>query len=227
MENKQTSILESIELLLAKITDQVTLLNNSNIDWIGLCTLFAIVIGLGVAIKKFKAEFEWRKSEVYLEQAKELYQLAYNALIIDESTNYPVNNRRVWLTSARRLLAAEAMSKKITEESHKISIDEYIEYWRVQFSDLLSFDSNDRPASNKEYFYEKGALYHWSDSSRAPIHESSIAVIYRFMKWNEDRENYLKNVDDFNEDEIHRMEIFDARGVGAYIREIRKRDEKE
>ena len=73
------------------------------------------------------------RSKTYLEQATELIEKAYDVLAIDPDTGYSINDRYRWLSSSRLLLAALQLGAKVTEQSHKDTYAELVEYWRVKF----------------------------------------------------------------------------------------------
>ena len=184
-------------------------------------TLVGATLGVYVAVWKLLADQRWRRSEVYLEQSKELFEKAYSALEVDDATGYPRNSRQLWLSSSRLLLAALAIGNKIIEPSQKETLNEYIEYWRIQFRELLDLDGTSAP--DEHYFYEQGAIHVWSPIGRAPIAERSIAVLYRFMQWPENVTDRLEFETDFSKDEIEHMEKFGSRGIAAYCQRRRAR----
>jgi len=182
-----------------------------------ILTLIVVTIGVYVAVWKLVADQRWRRSEVYLEQAKELLEKAFNALEVDSSTGYPINSRQRWLSSSRLLLSALALGERISEPSQKETLNEYLEYWRIQFRELLDFEGERSP--DEHYFYEPGSLHSWSPRVRAPIAECSIAVLYRFMQWPDGVEDRLESENNFSLNEIERMERFGAQGIAAYCRQ--------
>ncbi|NMP32611.1 hypothetical protein HII17_13675 [Thalassotalea sp. M1531] len=183
-------------------------------------SLIGVSIGVYVAIWKLVNDQQWRRSEAYLEQAKELFEKAFNALKLDPETNYPVNDRYAWLSSSRLLLAALDLGKKIEDRSHKETFEEYMEFWRVQFADLLKLDQRD--ILENDYFYQEGALIAYTPEDRAPIPERAIAVLYRFLQWPEGREDRLSYEDNFSDEELKRIEVFGASSIYHYCRERRR-----
>lgn len=60
---------------------------------------------------------------------------------------------------------------------------------------------------------------------RAPLAESSLYVIYKFMEWAEDYQDPLDNYR-FTDEEIETMQVRGPRGLGDLLakhRELRKR----
>lgn len=152
---------------------------------IPVLTLVVVFFGVFIAGWKLRKDQIWRRSEIYLEQSKEFLEKSYSALIIDKETHYPRNDRQLWLTSARFLLAAEALGDKIIEQSHRETLDEYFAYWRYRFWELLQFEEKGKTPP-ESYFYKGDKPLSWVPGERAPISEKSVAVIHRFMKWPKD-----------------------------------------
>ena len=187
---------------------------------IKVLTLIGATIGVYVAIWKLVADLRWRRSEVYLEQAKEFYEKSYNILEVEPETGYPKNSRQLWLSSSRMLLSAQALGEKISDPSHLETFKEYTEYWRIQFRELLDFDGEKSP--NEHYFYEENALHAWSSQVRAPIAERSVAVLYRFTEWPDDQIDRLSLETDFTEKEIEKLEKFGVTGIVNFCRRRRR-----
>ncbi|WP_041523140.1 hypothetical protein [Gilvimarinus agarilyticus] len=182
-------------------------------------TLVGATLGVYVAVWKLVSDLQWKRSEVYLEQAKEFFEKSYAILEVDESTGYPKNSRQLWLSSSRLLLAALGLGKKITDSSHRETFVEYTEYWRIKFRELLDFDGDSTP--DESYYYEDGALNTWSRGLRAPLAERSIAVLYRFTDWPDGREDWLSFESDFTDAEIKRIDKFGNSGLAGYCRKRR------
>lgn len=183
-------------------------------------TLIGASVGVFIAIWKIFHDQRWRRSETYLEQSTGLIEKSFTTLAVDESTGYPVNNRYLWLSSTRLLLAGIALGAKITDECHKGTFAEIIEYWRIQFRERI--EPNGNGPDDKHYYYEDGALLAYSTRARAPLAEQSIAVLYRFIEWPEGRGDRLTRENRFSETEIHSLR-FHARGLYEYCQDIRNR----
>ncbi|GAA6206694.1 hypothetical protein [Thalassotalea sp. SU-HH00458] len=183
-------------------------------------SLIGVTAGVYVAVWKLVSDQKWRQSEVYLEQAKELFEKSFDTLKIDKETNYPMNDRYQWLSSARLLLSAQDLGNKIEDKSHKETFNEYVEFWRMKFNDLLDFHGERSPDEN--YFYEKGKLLVYSRGDREPISEKSIAVIYRFMEWPQNREDRLTTESNFSDIEVEKIFKFGPKGLHDYCSARRK-----
>jgi hypothetical protein len=133
-----------------------------------------------------------------LEQAKEFYEKLYNILEVDPRAGYPINLRQTWLSCSKMLLSTQALGNKISDSRHRETFNEYTEYWRVRFRELLNFDGEKSPSEN--YSYEKNALHAWPERVRAPIAERSIAVFYRFTEWPENQvdRSLMAELQDYN-----------------------------
>jgi len=180
-----------------------------------VCTVLVGFLGICVAISKLVSDQRWRESEVYLEQSMDLFDKSFKALVVDESTGYPLSSRTNWLTSARLLLAAQELGKKISQSSHINTYNEYLEFWRFEFRNLLCFSVDGGP--EPEYFYEEGFLHAWNDRVRAPIAERTIAIFYRFMEWPNDKEDYLDSHPDFTSEELDNMLKRGAHNIVRYV----------
>lgn len=182
-------------------------------------TLISVSVGVYIAIWKLVLDQKWRQSEVYLEQAKELFEKSFQLLRKNPQTNYPENDRYLWLSSARLLLAALSLGKQITDPSHKDTFREYVDYWRVQFNDLLNPRGSKKP--DKYYYYEEGALCGWTRDQRAPLSEKSLTVIYRFMEWPDGVHDRIADEPNFSDQELSRLELLGITGLYEYCCDIR------
>ena len=182
-------------------------------------TLVALSFGVYVAIWKLVNDQQWRMSETYLEESKELFQRSFDSLKNDLKTKYPKNDRLNWLTSARLLLAAEEIGTRITNSAHKATFQEYRDFWQAQFSSKLSF-FDDNPES-VHYFYEDGHIFSQPRGVRAPINEESIAVIYRFIT-SSSTVDRIHSVKKFTIDEIETMHRLGANALSGYLKDRRR-----
>ena len=70
-------------------------------------------------------------------------------------------------------------------------------------------------AENKEL-----ALGTW-EGQKSPLAEKSLAVIFRFIEWDSERIDLIKDITDFTEEEIEKHETFKFRGLAEHIKEFK------
>ena len=176
--------------------------------------------GLFAALLTLTTNQNRSESEDYLESAKDLIEKAYATLANSkDEEGRPANNRLTWLTSARLLLTSQTVAKQITVSSQKLIWKETQEYWRGQFRDLISpngegFACEYYATSPKDYLY-------CTSEKRQPLAESSLAVLYRFINWPEDKTDPLKGTPKFSKEEIEKMTNFGPRGLGELLQKAR------
>jgi len=185
---------------------------------IRVLTLVAVIGGVFVAVWKLYSDQKYRQSESYLNQAKEFFEKSYSTLYPDGTIGYPENSRLRWLSCARLLQSALDLEVNISDASHKHIFNEYKFFWHIKYHELLKFDEPE--IIEKHYFYEEGKIFSWSPGDREPVAESSIATLYRFTQWPEEREDRRA---DFTPEERHRIETFCDNGLRGYVRERYKK----
>lgn len=181
-----------------------------------------LIVGAGVLVAIITLGFNVRRqsSEDYLESATELLEKAYDLLARTDESGRPKNSRIQWLGAARLLRSAENIGKRISVSSHKAIYREQREYWRARFSDLINPTVEGFP---EEYFAESpGTMIAWSDDNRDPLAESSLTVLYRFVRWPKGFADAIKCDPKFTDDEISKMELFGPRGLGKLMRKVRE-----
>lgn len=169
--------------------------------------------------QKHVADAEWARSKLAMESAIVLIERAYEILTINDTIKTPPpNDRHVWLTCARHILAGQDIAKEITEPTHKKVFDEHLEYWRTRFYSVLSPLGKEGGTMNEFYFAEKPEhVFSYSGDVRPPISEKSLAVVFRFIEWPQEREDRLKEVAPFTEKEIDHYRIFAHKGLGRHL----------
>lgn len=173
--------------------------------------------------QKHSADVEWNRSKLAMESAIKLIERAYEILTVNDKEGAPPNNRYIWLTCARHILAAQEIAKDISEARHSRVYQENLEYWRTRFHSKLSPLGEEGGEMNAAYFAEKPEdAYVTSGKTRLPIAEKSLAVIFRFIRWPKEREDRLQGVESFTDDEIHQFEMFENHGLGQYLSALRK-----
>ncbi len=164
--------------------------------------LLATVLLVWVSYDSFILNQQRSVSEDYLTNAIDLLSKAYAILIsAKDSCDHPLKSRAGWLSAARMIKSSENISGLITEQSHILIWEEHREYWRIQFSDLLRLEN---------YYAEHPVdMINFSGKGRWPLSESSIAIIYRFSRWNPDRANVIEKESKFTDEEIKNMYVED------------------
>ncbi len=137
-------------------------------------------------------EKEIRDDEVYAKQSLECLNEAYGKLkSSDDGGLY--RNRIAWLESARLIIVAQNLSKRIKSDSMRESYRAAEKVVRSKFSSLLNPDNN--PSTMQPtYFYEMD-WDRWAEGRRQePIDRISVFVIYRFASWQIDEPDELDSL---------------------------------
>lgn len=173
--------------------------------------------------QKHRADIEWNRSKLAMESAIKLFERAYEILTVNDKEGAPPNDRHIWLTCARHILAAQEIAKDISESGHRKVYQENLEYWRTRFYSKLTPLGEEGGEMNAAYFAEKiEHVYAYSGKTRAPIAEKSLAVIFRFIQWPKEREDRLQGIESFTDDEIHLFEMFNNHGLGQHLSALRE-----
>ncbi|MCK4843165.1 MAG: hypothetical protein KAT04_14985 [Methylococcales bacterium] len=168
---------------------------------------FISFIGLLATIESQKREIKRNKNhqeaKVYCEHAINTLERAYNTLSDSGKSKTPLQDRLVWLTTARLLLSAKKLYSKIpeTEDSLKTLYIGEEEFWRVNFYKLLDPFNVNSFASSKAYFANP------SETQGDEIEERSIKVIYNFVDWPDDRKDPMEEVPYYTPKEINKLSI--------------------
>lgn len=141
-------------------------------------------------------------SEDYLNNAIDLLSKSYELVSGVDNRNYPSKDRLNWLSAARLIKSSENISNLITEKSHILIWEEYKEYWRAKFSDIIRSEN-----FYAEYPIDMIVL---PQEGRQPVSEKSLAIVYRFSRWNPDRPNPIENELEFTDEEINQMSVEDT-----------------
>jgi hypothetical protein len=164
--------------------------------------------------KKNEIEAEIRNSAVYCRHAVQCLDRAYNVLSDNGKETKPVQDRLVWLTSARLLLSADKLYSQIVDEakSEKELYRSEAEYYQIKFYNLLDFTGMKSFSMFKNYFSEA------SDIPGDEIEERSIKVIYDFIDWSENHIDPIDSVNYFVQSELSRFHV-SQKGLKEYIQE--------
>ena len=154
---------------------------------------FAILLSALIAvylyratIKRHQQEDDFKASEVYLTEAKELLEKTYELFSGGEDGALPDNSRVMWLTIARMIVRYQTLKGLIGVASHKNIIESNEAFWRFKFYSILKENSE---AFTSDYFKISKQKYQGDEIDR-----KSIAVIFDFAAWK--GEDPLDGVDD-------------------------------
>lgn len=220
-------------------------------DWVNTIIL---AISACIALVTYLGNVQREDSSRMLKHASDLLRQAYETFTRTHLTdpnswdqksdfpnpqNWPPNNKIVWLTTARLLVASNHAQRKITERIHRHIIQGIREFWRHKFYETLFPTGRISESFPAKYYAGFSSSTELEQQSQRPIHainttfshrilpgrndpehldETSVAVLYRFTRFSENKEDHLNGIPNFSEDEIHKMEIFGPRGLGRLIR---------
>lgn len=184
-----------------------------------LISAFIALISYLLNLDSKKSEIEKNQSKSNLDLSLDFLKHSYETLTSGDEKTIPKNDRLIWLTASRQILTAQKVSEEITDENHKKIYSEYENYWRTKFYSYLEQFKNDMDV---RYFAEKEehALSTPTDE-RQPLSEESLAVIFRFIKWQESRDDLIKSVKKFTDDEIENHDWFGFRGLLEHLQEFK------
>lgn len=177
------------------------------------------LLAVGAALLTLIYNVRRHISEDYSKEARAYLEKAYDTLKPSVPGEPPINDRLLWLTCARMLKISENLSKKILFDSHRDAYIEDRQYWRAKFWDII------KPFSSEYYAEKPEHLIMHNSEDRAPLAESSLYVIYKFMEWAKDYQDPLDNYR-FTDEEIETMQVRGPRGLGDLLakhRELRKK----
>lgn len=184
-----------------------------------MLSAFIALISYFLNQKSRREDNKIAKSKINLDLAVELLEHAYNTLTKNNTDEIPLNDRMVWLTCARQLLASNKISKNISYDEHKYIYNEYRIYWRTK---LYLFLNQHNKALNVRFFADKAkhALSTTTDE-RLPLSEQSLAVIFRFLEMDENEDEELIAVKKFSDEEIAKHKRMGFSGLAEHLQEFR------
>ncbi len=204
-------------LMLYLISDTKTL---SIIQSIGS---IAIVLSATVAIFTYLRTKKEESSKVKLDFCLGMFEKAYEVFTNKNDELIPLNDRMVWLTTARLITTAMKASCEITSTSYKSIYEDYEFYWRTKFYNYLEKHKSDM---DKRYYAEKPEDALCTDiEDRQPLAEESLVVIYRFIKWKEGYVDKIRGIGTFTQNEIEGFNI-GYTGLSDHITEFRSYSDK-
>ena len=175
-------------------------------------------------IKRHQDEDKYKASETFLRESIMILERSFD-IFTDKgaNTNPPRNDRLLWLTTARFIRRFYRMRSKVSVKEHIEIIDEHEEYHRFQFNKLLKENKDN---FTKEYF---------KTNESVSIDKKSMAVIFDFAKWTEEKTEPISEV---NDKELFAKDVIIPDQYGALeflkedqdywneVNEIKKKDEK-
>ncbi|MDP3653279.1 MAG: hypothetical protein Q8R67_16515 [Rhodoferax sp.] len=147
----------------------------------------------------------------YFESAQCCLQRAYAAIRPVEADK-PPKERLAWLTTARWLLAADALANKISAVSPALR-DAYeleAEHYRMLFSDFLRPNRMDSVFFQWEFFEGDRTV------SGSELEERSVRIVLEFMEWPELKKDAIDKVPLYTREEVESMHVW-LRGFQRYL----------
>jgi len=189
-------------------------------DCIQVVIMLFIAGTMIVGIGSYRHEKEYAQSATNLGSALSLIDRAASVLVSDGKLT---NDRVAWVTSARLISRAEALSSKITTETHNLIFEAERDFQRHKFRDLLRLDGKEICGA----FFCGGAQGQTigdvvtspthPDGGRSWIPTRIINVVYTFMSFPEGYEDPLRTSEDFGLKERNRLFDLGHEGVREYL----------
>lgn len=181
-------------------------------------TPLLVAAGVLIALLTLLLNRRRSQSEDYLEHAQDLLEKAYTRLAMLDDKGRPQNKRLNWLTAARLIKTALAVAAKIKERSHQDIWREELNYWRGRFYDMIFPNIEGFPP---EYYAEKPEhMYVHGSDDRELLSLTSLAVLYRFIKWPEGQGDPIHVEPAFTKEEREAMLHFGPRGLGKLLEKV-------
>lgn len=186
---------------------------------------FLSFIGLLLAFNAQRKEAARLKNESddlnYFNHAVKSLERAYEALLTRNSRNnadnglplvQPSTDRLAWLTCARLLLSAKAISRQISQTSLGLRAlyEGEEEYWRHQFYELFNDTKTSGMVRHPSFFANPGVR------GGTELDERSIRVVFEFTDWPANRVDPIDAVTLYSLDELNKMNA-SMSGVRGYV----------
>lgn len=154
-------------------------------------------------------EKEIRDDEVYSKQSLECLNEAYVKLKAPCDGGL-YRNRIAWLESARLIITAQNLSKRIKSDSVHEAYRAAEKVVRSKFSSLLNPDNS--PSTMQPTFFYEMDWDRWAEGKRQePIERTSVFVIYRFASWGREESDELDSLADEVNSEVINLRYFGAK----------------
>lgn len=154
-------------------------------------------------------------SEDYSKDAKEYLKRAYEIMEPKEGSEYPPDDRMVWLTAARFLKISERLGLQIIMSSHKKTFIEEKQFWRWKMVGIIK----NFPSGYYSQSPEKFIIYGRED--KEPLSEYSLYVIHKFIEWDSAYVDPLEETV-FSEEDILMLMRRGNTNLSHLLREVRK-----
>lgn len=189
-------------------------------DCIQVVIMLFIAGTMFVGMRSYKHDKEYSLSATNLESSLSLIERAALVLVVDGKLT---NDRVAWVTCARLIARAEALSKKITTETHSLIFESERDFQRHKFRDMLRLDGKELAGAffcGGEQGQTIGGVVSSLDhpaGGRSWIPTRIINVVYTFMSFPEGYEDPLRSSDDFGAKERNRMFELGHEGLRQYL----------
>lgn len=189
-------------------------------DCIQVVIMFFIAGTMVAGIRSHNHEKEYSQSATNLGSALSLIDRAADVLVVDGKLT---NDRVAWVTCARLIARVEALSRKITTETHNLIFEAERDFQRHKFRDLLKLDGKDL---NGAFFCGGDQGQTIGEFVSSPAHPNGgrswiptriINVVYTFMSFPEGYEDPLRASDEFGAKERNRLFRLGDGGVREYL----------
>lgn len=175
---------------------------------------YLVILGFLAAGLTLTYNIRRNLSEDYFKEAREQLKKAFDTLNVRDEEGAISNDRLRWLTTARTLLIAERIGKKIMMGSHKEIHVEDRQFWRMQFHGIVK-------NFPEEFYAQDPEDMIWHDGQRrSPISESSLVIIHDFIDWDASYKDPLKS-DSFSEEKLDLLDRHYPNMVGV-LRAVRR-----
>jgi hypothetical protein len=182
-----------------------------------------IAVLLTIKLQKQKNDYEKDilEAQVYCENAVKCLSRAYNFLSEDGTSDSPVKDRLVWLTTARLIKQADKLSNlmSVQANSSKTMYESEKDYWRHRFYELIDFTGTSSFSMSKDYFVKASAI------SGDEIDERSIKVIYHFALQFDGDNDPINEVSWFTREELKQFNVGQL-GLTQYLEDKISRRER-
>ncbi|SMN17295.1 hypothetical protein CRYPA_1240 [uncultured Candidatus Thioglobus sp.] len=162
--------------------------------------------------KENKRSKKHEESKIYCDHAINTIALSYNTLSDNGKSPVPIQDRLVWLTTARLILSAKSLYGSIPESEsslRRLYIGEE-EFWRMAFYKLLDPHNPDSFSANQEYFINS------KNRLSGEIEKRSIKVIYDFVECSDDTIDPMWDIEYYTPEEIEEMRV-GQRGLKKFL----------
>lgn len=190
-------------------------------DYIQLVVLIVIASTLAVSIYVQAKKEMLDESQAFLDSSIDLINKAYDVLVLNDSS--VTTDRVAWVTAARLLTRASALSLKIKLKWHREIFESEHDFQRHRFGGLLKVDGKPLPM---EFFFGIGHVVgSVGDSAYETLTSNGanwlpvriVSTIYQFKSFPQDYVDPLDSSRVLNSGEMDRLWLFEERGIHDYL----------